>query len=796
MKKTKSKKIHLQNRGKRFLLLAILFLTGFTSLVYELIWTRKLSLVFGANALAVSTVLSIFLAGLALGSFYGGKLIEKSKNPYKFLGYLEILIGAGCLLTLFLIDRIKYIYLPLFTLFGENLFLVNIVHFIISAIILIFPTFLIGVAFPSIVKLYYQEDNDIGGSVSWSYAADTIGGALGILITGLVLIWKIGFWNTSLLSSIVNIALGILIFILLKAKIVDPQQFTQKSRIKKKRIRRAKSGEKNEPTEISGKLVLALFFFSGMAALILENVWIRYFDMIYGNNMVSFSLVIASFLIGLGLGSFAAKYLTYSIKNKILLFSFIEMGIGISSLILLMMFPYIENMYLSIFFDVDSYGGFLILLGLLVFIMLLIPTILMGMTLPVMSIIYTKGKTIGSDIGRLYSFNSLGSILGSFLSGFVFFYVFGLHNTAIMASLIYILIAFIFVIFYAKSRLKTFLTVFVNLIFLVLLLYDFYYQPDFLYIGAYYHGTQFTSPADFSRTKEEYEVLFEKQSPYSFVSVVSARGNTLLKINGRTEGSTYNIVQNMLANLPLLFHASPNEVASIGHGGGYTLNTITKYPAIYSIDNIEIDQVIIEADKYIPDNGNPLDDPRVNLIIADARNYLFTTPKKYDVIISEPSHIWASSALFTKEFFEIIDNSLEDGGIYTIWLPVYEMTGYDYGVIIQTLKSVFPNISGFNYRGVMIVLASRHKIDVVKDLNISHLEDIEVWRELEFALQLDNEEEFDLPAFIQKHHIPVVENFIQEQVSEITQINTDDLPILEYSTLKNTYGKFSIEETP
>jgi len=181
-------KAPFQSRGKRFLLLFTLFFTGLTSLAYELIWTRKLTLVFGANALAVSTVLSIFLAGLALGSLYGGKLIERSKNPYKFLGLLEILIGASCLLTLILIDSIKYAYLPLFTMFGGSLFLVNVIQFIISAFILIIPTFLIGVAFPSVVKLYYHEDKDIGGSVSWCYAADTLGGAVGLLITGLVLV--------------------------------------------------------------------------------------------------------------------------------------------------------------------------------------------------------------------------------------------------------------------------------------------------------------------------------------------------------------------------------------------------------------------------------------------------------------------------------------------------------------------------------------------------------------------------------------------------------------------------------
>ena len=102
--------------GIRFLLILTLFITSFTSLVYEIIWSRKLSLVFGANTLAISTVLSVFMAGLALGTLYGGKLIEKSKNPYRFLSIMEVSIGLSCLATLFLIDKLRNFYMVLFHL--------------------------------------------------------------------------------------------------------------------------------------------------------------------------------------------------------------------------------------------------------------------------------------------------------------------------------------------------------------------------------------------------------------------------------------------------------------------------------------------------------------------------------------------------------------------------------------------------------------------------------------------------------------------------------------------------------
>lgn len=781
MKNSDIVKASFQSRGKRFLLLFTLFFTGLTSLAYELIWTRKLTLVFGANALAVSTVLSIFLAGLALGSLYGGKLIERSKNPYKFLGLLEILIGASCLLTLILIDSIKYAYLPLFTLFGGSLFLVNVIQFIISAFILIIPTFLIGVAFPSVVKLYYHEDKDIGGSVSWCYAADTLGGAVGLLITGLVLVWVIGFLNTSLIASVVNITLGIFILTF--------------SRVEKNSHLRIPENE-NVKKQKTDTLILVLFFFSGFAALILENVWIRFFDMIYGNSILSFSLVVASFLFGLGIGSFAAKFIARSIKNKILLFSVIELSIGLASLILLLVFPNIERIFLELFFGEDSYSRFVFLLGAVAIAVLLIPTTLMGMTLPILSTIYTKGETIGSDIGRLYSFNSFGSILGSFLSGFVFFYTIGLHNTALLGSLIYIAIAFVFIYFYGRLQLKIFMAVFINFLFLVLILFNYFYQPDFLYNGVYYHGTRYRDADRYFEVKGDDEVVFQKQSPYSFVSVIKSAGRTYLKINGRTEAATDATVQNMLSDLPLIFHASPDEVAIIGHGGGYTLEAVTKFSAVASIDDIEIDQVIIEANQYIHDNGDALSDPRVNLVIADARNYLFTGTKKYDVIISEPSHIWASSPLFTKDFFEITKKSLKEDGIYATWLPVYEMSDYDYGVIIKTITSVYPHLLIFKYSGAEVFLASNHKIDPSSDIYLPHLDDNAVSDEMDYVRRLEYEEDLDVQEFILEHYISGDEGYITNRVGDDIQINTDDLPILEYTTRRNAYKKFRSEEVP
>jgi spermidine synthase len=775
---TKKQTKDVGGAGKRFFLLLVLFFTGFTSLVYEIIWSRKLSLVFGANTLAVSTVLSVFMAGLALGTLYGGKLIGKAKNPYRFLSFLEVCIGLSCLASFYLIDILRNFYMVLFQLGGENLFYVNILNFILSLLILLLPTFLIGIIFPTILKLYYLEIKQLSGSVSWCYSADTLGGALGALIAGLVLIGSLGLWKTSLLASGVNIILGILIFILLgKIKPPDDQ----------------KTDQSVNQDQIKDKLVFGLFFFSGFAALVYESVWIRFFDMIYGNNLISFSLVITAFLLGLGIGSFLSKTILPKVKNKILLFSIIELLIGFSGLALLLIFPGLERSYLQIFNDANSYGVFISRLGFLAIGIMLIPTIMMGMTLPVLGAIYARGKSIAPDIGKLFASNSFGAILGSFLSGFVLFSLIGLNNTAILASLIYIGVAFIFLNRYGKAQMKTLLAVFSGTITVVLLLFDTYYQPDYLYNGAYFHGTVYEDPDGYFDLKEKVNILFTKQSPYSFVSVTAKGGGIQIKINGRSEATSNSVSQNMLGDLPLMFHPAPREVAIVGHGGGYTLNSIIQYPMVESIDDIEIDQVIIEANQYIDDNGNALSDPRVNLIIADGRNYLYTTKKKYDVIISQPSHIWASSPLFTREFLEIAKDRLNEGGIFTIWLPKFEMSDFDYAVMINTLNAVFPHLEQFHFYRNIIFLASNHKINVPDDLVLSHTENQQVATEIILIRHLTGESDLDIPEFFQQHHDTNALQSIQSKPGGIKLINTDDLPLLEFSTLRNAYQKFRQE---
>ena len=161
--------------------LAVLFFTVFSSLIYELVWTRKLSQVFGTNALAESTVLAVFMAGLALGSLFGGALLARARRPYRFLALLELAIAGSCLLTLLAITLLHDNYNRLIDLTGGGTAF-NVALFLLAAGILIVPTFLIGAAFPVIVELVDRQRKQVGLSVGSCYMADTLGGSLGLML--------------------------------------------------------------------------------------------------------------------------------------------------------------------------------------------------------------------------------------------------------------------------------------------------------------------------------------------------------------------------------------------------------------------------------------------------------------------------------------------------------------------------------------------------------------------------------------------------------------------------------------
>lgn len=782
----------LSEQPQRNILLFALFCTAFSSLVYELVWSRELSYVFGSTALAVSGVLSVFMAGLALGSLYGGKILEARRQPYRFLAFLQCAIGISCVLTLSAIKAVTNLQSYLFTLTDEYTFWIQITLFTLTSCVLIVPTFLIGVAFPCIVQLYHAKYSLVGQSVSRCYWVDTLGASLGMLLAAFFMVPRFGFFKTSLTGSALNLLTGILIF-----------AFMHKLDVGLVRAAATNTKEQQPNNQLKLKVALFLFFLSGFSALVLEVIWVRHWGLIYGSGLHAFAIVVVTFLLGLSLGSMFYDRFLKKVRNQVFLFCLIELGLGATAAIITALFPYIESVFMKIYFATDSYEAFTAVMSIICFLILLVPTTLMGMTLPTLCAINVSEYHIGKDFGKLYAANSFGALTGSFCAGFIIIPALGIYSSSFLAGGIYIFIAFAFLLCFSKggaARRKA-SRIFIGVLIFAAVLFSVLYKPNHLYTGVFYTGTTYKEQ-DYQQFAERQNITkqllrYTKDGVYGQVTVTGTVNSMLLRTNGRIDsGTSGDLVsyQSLLGHIPMIIHEKPFNILNIGFGGGWTVRATTLHPVLRSIDCVEINPLIVEVNKNVLHsyNDDVVNNPKLNLIINDGRNYVLHTRKRYDVVVSEPTDLSSSgiSALFTREFYVSIRNILNEGGILCQWFPRYETDERDYKIFLNTIKDIFPyayefdmsKIAGEGYYQSFLIVASKKPIDIDKVLQ-----------------QRKNRRESEPEgyyAYLLKL-IPVVEKTfnrnneaLETYISDVNVLNTDDLPVLEFNALRSRFRKF------
>lgn len=784
----------LSYKLQRNILLIALFLTAFSSLVYELVWIRELSHIFGSTAIAASSVLAVFMAGLALGSLYAGRIIESRSRPFRFLAQLQFAMGITCILSLFAFKGIDGLQFHLLALVSEQAtFEIKIILFLLTSCILIVPTFLIGVAFPCIVQLYHTKHELIGQSVSRCYWIDTLGASLGMLLATFATVPMIGFFRTSLLASGLNVFAGILIF-----------YFFYKAEISFEKSTAEPSLQLQEPKEqLNRKVISFLFFLSGFAALVLEVLWIRHWGLIYGSGLHGFAIVVVTFLFGLSLGSLFYSAFLKKIKNQILLFSIIELGIAVTAVTVTAMFPHIESFFLNIYNAVDNFYSFLTIMSLICFALLLLPTILMGMTLPTLCAVIVSDRHIGKDLGRLYAINSLGALTGSFCAGFAVIPALGIYHTSFLAGAIYIFIAFAFLYCFSESRLVLHraIAVFIGILILTASVFTVLHVPNHLYNGVFYTGTIYAKEdihRFWERQRNDVRFLrFLKNNEYGQVSVTGLPNEMLLRTNGKIDSGTSNDLvayQSMLGHIPMIIHEKPSRVLNIGLGCGWTVRATVIHSALESIDSVEINPIILEVNRNIfhSYNNDIVNHPKVNNIINDGRNYVAHTKKMYDVVISEPTDINSSgtAALFNKEFYASVKSILNENGMLCQWFPRYEVDERNYKILLNTIKDIFPYIYEFEmseivpdaYYKSFLILACKKPIDINKRIE---------QRRGQYDDESDQYHSY-IKSFIDltQRSFSRDNEALEEYIANVKELNTDDLPLLEFHSLKNRFRKF------
>jgi spermidine synthase len=667
--------------------------------MYQLIWVRKLVLIFGNTTYATSAILTAFMGGLALGSYLIGKYADRILKPLRYYGYLEFGIGASALAILFFFIPVSdAIYVWLARTIGSHIVVFNIVRFLFSIIILIVPTTLMGGTLPVISKFFIQQSDEFGGRIGRLYGFNTLGAVLGAFMTGFFLISWLGVDRTYWIAIILNIVVGIAAY-LLSGSGMDQVSELDGTEKKRSKIKAAADGADTAISQYpsrTAKTVLWLFGVAGFVSLAYEVVWTRSLIFFVSSTTYSFTIILTTFLVGIALGSFIMSRFVDRLKGLIVWFGLFELIIAIaaiSSIYLFRNMSSIQYTLLSIFSG-ENWNQVSIFLYITAFIILILPTMCMGAVFPIVNRIYVENiRKIGYGVGQVYMSNTIGAILGSFMSGFVILPLLGMSGSILFLAILNLAVGLIAFFLETQMGVRRSLRlappVAAAVIFLAIVVSTFTTKPFFQGTA----GFQGTRLLHFKDTASATVSVLEKKDQLN----IWGRNVRYLNVNGHnTAHTTYSdmIIHKMLAHLPMLLVPEPKDALVIGFGFGNTCRSFLDYDFVKSVDCVELVAHEKEtAEFFRTENEGVFEDERFEFIVNDGRNYVLATEKYYDIVSINSVDPKFSPSLYTEEFYRLCRSRLNGNGQLVAWLPIYGMSLEEVQSLVKSFIEVFPNSS-------------------------------------------------------------------------------------------------------
>ncbi|MGC8845332.1 MAG: fused MFS/spermidine synthase, partial [Candidatus Hydrogenedens sp.] len=633
----------------RLLLYVSFFLSGGSALMYQIIWTRQCMLLLGSTAYAVSTVLSIFFLGLGLGSFWGGKIAERTSNPMRLYAVIELFIGFWALIVIDFVSNKGGIVILLMRLFPESRWFLFFVRILISIFWFTLPSLCMGMTFPLLVRYEQTMTGKNNRYISFLYSINTLGAVSSAFLTGFLFIPNIGYTMTFYIAIGINVCISVIAGLI--SQLRDAVVMVEK-KMKQELIGIEKKVEKNK---LQTRVIFLGLFISGFVCLALEVLWTRLLIMIFLGTNYAYSSVLISVLAGICFGALCISIVIskFPLRMWILGWGYSFTGFGV--LLTLIFISYLPEWMNYFYFEGTDrfyYGVF----GkfTLTFLTLLIPMTGFGFTFPyaLTFLRNIRRKNIFSSIGTAYGLNTIGSITGSLIGGFVLIPVFGCEKGIIMMGGLLILSGFIFVIVDKTSHWAN-----AGLIFAFLPIFfvdnvmekiNRYYLPDKHHLLFFAEGTEGTvavsSPEKVSPEDERVLWINRVQA-----TTAVERGVRMNRFQGV---------------IPQMFNRNPQQVLFMCFGSGITCGTLG-IGGFERIDAVEISPEVLKAGHYFKDlNCDVLTMSNVKIYVDDARNFLIRSTKKYDFITTEPMPLAMAgvSMFYTQEFYQFCFQRLNEGG--------------------------------------------------------------------------------------------------------------------------------------
>ncbi|HTU65420.1 MAG TPA: fused MFS/spermidine synthase [Steroidobacteraceae bacterium] len=676
------------------LLCACFVLSGFAALIYQTAWMRQFAIVFGTSELAVATVLAAYMAGLALGAWLAERFLPRVDRPVMTYALLELGIAAGAVLA---VPALLFVStLGLQALFGGQASPPSSDHaattlfYLLSAFVaLALPTTLMGATLPLLARYAVSEEKQIGRRIGALYAMNTAGAVAGALVTAFVLLPMLGLSHTTYFAAAVNALVFILAVMLAKRVPYTPPPKGYELDGPAWRLSMPKPVRTQTFRDLPGPAwVLPLMLAAGAVAFFQEVLWSRMFAHVMGSSIYAFGVMVASFLTGIalggGLGAAVARSRETAAAALGAALIVAAFAAGVAYLKLESLLPGSAGLMKN----VRAIAGVELPMNALLAGLLLLPmTVAIGMTYPLaVRVLANDAADAAPASARVYAWNTVGAIVGSLAAGFVLIPALkyeGAIRVAVWASAALGVAAL-----WLVARVNRPFAAVATLLALVTL--GFQPQPPMKLLV--------TSPMNVGTTGR---VLSYDIGRSASVVMLSKDGELELRTNGLPEaimdgtGSLPRFSgEYWLTPIAAIARPAARDMLVVGFGGGVVIENVP--PSIERVDVIELEPKVIEANakSVALRRRNPLGDSRVNIVLNDARGALQLTRKKYDAIVSQPSHPWTAGAshLYTREFMQLAHEHLNPDGVFVQWMNVIFMDADVLRSLTATLLDVYKEV--------------------------------------------------------------------------------------------------------
>ncbi len=680
------------------------FLSGFSTLVYEVAWVRILALTLGNTAYATSTVLAVFMGGLALGAYFGGRLADKMLSKHlRLYGMIELSVAVLAPLVTYLLNIAPSLYANLIGAVSMDLFSLTVVRFLFSIVLLLLPCLLMGATLPAIIRYVknYSAPPELFAAL---YGINTLGAAAGSLFACFVGFTYIGLNATIFCAAAINMVIGVVAFLLEKKSAEIPRP--AESAYGENESSEVQSGEAPK-----GALLLTLSALTGFTALCYEVLWIRMLTFYLGSLTYTFTTTVSTILLGLALGSFLYKRFLYKdgepASRTFTVFAATQYAAAAATAAALFATPWLASFrgawLLAGESGFNNMGGQLAYTVCMSAACLFIPATLIGALFPALGTMAVASKNnVATAVGRVYALNTIGCVVGSLAAGLLLIPSLGWFSSFLWILVISLVTGLLALSYGGTWKSPRALA---------------WSVPPLVAAIAFASIAHYKPPLN-----PACKLLFYGEDSFGAVEIVDdpklMEGKTLV-FNGSCLATTVpNSLRYMrlLGHLPVLLHPRPEKALVGCFGTGSTSGAIAIHPEVKHLDIVELSSMILKQNKlFAAENHDVLANPKVKAQVNDVRNYLLCTKEKYDVVTFEPPPPSDAGIvnLYTSEFYQLVQKRLNPGGIMCQWAPVACGSAKLWKMMVMTARTVYPYVSiWFPNSHEAIIVASDEPIKI------------------------------------------------------------------------------------